>query len=103
MAFELAAANPDCYRGAICFSPGRLTEASARLSNGSLAEQRYVFTAGEGEHESTLSYVRQDAAWCQRFGANVRVRIYPGVETHGFPEDFLAAFPGWLQWVNQRP
>lgn len=102
MAFELAATYPGHYRGAICFSPGGLTEDAARPNTHSLASQRYLFAVGDGENESTLKYARQGAAWCQQLGAGVNLRIYPGVSTHGFPSDFWEAFPNWLRWVDQR-
>ena len=100
MAFELAATHPESYRGAICFSPGRLAEAPVNLRAANLARQRYLFTAGDGEHESTLTATREGAAWCRQGGASVRLKIYPKVATHGFPPDFLDSFPSWLQWVK---
>ena len=101
MAFELAATHPESYRGAICFSPGRLSLAPARLKAAHLADQCYLFTAGDGEHPSTLTATREGAAWCRQGGASVRLKIYPKVTTHGFPPDFLDSFPSWLQWIQR--
>ena len=100
MAFEIAAGHPDLYRGALCFSPGlqvdsRLPDLLAKPS-----AQRFLFTAGAGEHPDTLGYARRGAQWCEKSGAKVRLKIYPGMNTHSFPPDFAAQFGAWLSWVG---
>lgn len=102
MAFELAAAHPDRYAGAIVMSPGKrgtggLEGLKARAGN---QDQRFVLVSGAEEHPGTVAQVREDASWARAGGAEVKEKLYPGVSEHAFPPDFTDAFPDWVRWLE---
>ncbi len=102
MAFEIAASHPDLYRGAICLSPGR-SSVGGPLAKADLSGQRYLFVAGAGEHKDTLKYTQGGAQWARQAGAQVELKIYENVNSHGFPPDFANRFGSWLNSVGAPP
>ena len=101
LAFEIAACHPDLYRGALCFSPGLQQERSLDgLTTRAPIRQRFLITAGAAEQPDTLRHARADAQWCRAHDIPVRLKIYPGVNSHSFPPDFSEQFGTWLQWVG---
>ena len=103
MAFELAAAHPDVYAGAISLSPGlrndsKLAGLQAQPGN---RKQHFVLVAGAKEHPHTVAHVRDDAKWARAAGAEVQEKLYPGISEHAFPPDFAEAFPKWLELLRK--
>lgn len=101
MAWQLAAARPDLYRGALAFSAGRQIESRLSEPEGGNSSQHFLFTAGAGEHADTLRCTRRGAEWCEKAGAEVKLKLYPGMNTHTFPPDFATRFGPWLKWALQ--
>jgi len=101
MAFEVAASQPENYLGALAFSPG--CRSSRSLGDLKPRNQRYLITAGAGEHPDTVQMARDDAALCQKAGVEVQLKIYAGVHSHGFPPDFSEQFIPWLEWIRRVP
>jgi predicted esterase len=97
VAFQLSAAHPDRYRGALVFSPGgyKAFVPPPLESTG----QRYVFTAGGGEHPDTVARTRAQADWARRTGSQVKLKIYPGITSHSYPPDFALQFVPWIGWL----
>lgn len=101
IAWELAAAHPESYRGALAFSAGLQVDHPLPQAVAANAVQHFVFTAGAGENPETLRHTRQGAEWCEKARARVKLKIYPGMHTHSFPPDFATQFGPWLQWGLQ--
>lgn len=104
MAFELAAAYPEVYAGALSLSPGLRDdwELSGLTASPGNKHQRFILVAGAEEHPDTLACARGNADWAKRAGAPVKLKLYPKVSQHAFPPDFLEAFPGWLDWMQGK-
>lgn len=100
LAFELAIAHPDLYRGAICLSPGWVGQESAPRSLTANSNQKFVLVAGAGEHPGNVALARQDAEWAKQRKAQARLELTKGQNQHAFPADFLARFGPWLSWVG---
>lgn len=104
MAFELAAAHPDLYRGALAMSPGKKDDRALtglKASAGS-KKQRFILLAGENEHPQTVEHARADAEWARKAGAQVKLKFYEGISEHAFPPDFVEQFPAWLGWLQGK-
>jgi predicted esterase len=104
MAFELAAAYPESYVGALSMSPGLRDdgELSGLTASPGNKRQRFILVAGEEEHPGTVACARADADWARRAGAQAKLKLYPKVSQHAFPPDFQEAFPGWLDWLQGK-
>lgn len=103
MAFEVAAAHPESYRGALAMSPGVKKQnplEGVKPREGS-KKQRFYLTAGEEEHSDTLACVRADEQWARKARAEVKSELYPGVYEHSFPPDFEKKFPEWVRWLTE--
>lgn len=99
MAFELAASQPDAYLGALAFSPG--CRESRALEELHPVHQRFIITAGAGEHPDTVQMARDAAALCEKTGVEVQLKIYAGVHSHSFPPDFSEQFVPWVEWIRK--
>lgn len=102
MAFEVAFANPSEYLGAIAMSPGTTKEATLRELTPAAAnkKQAFVCTCGAREHIGNVLLTRTDWNFAKNAGCRTELKLYEGVETHGFPTDFHEAFPRWVRFVE---
>ncbi len=102
MAFEVAFANPDEYRGAIVLSPGTSKVVTRKELNPGPAnkKQAFVFTCGAEEAPGNVVYTREDAEFARKAGCRVEEKLYEGASEHRFPADFQEAFPRWVRLIR---
>ena len=96
LAFELATRLPRTV-GALVLSPGFARKTTEMQRPG--RQQRFIILAGAGENAETVATARADAERARRNGAEVRLKLYPGVTRHGYPTDFSSQFVNWLHWL----
>ncbi len=102
MAFEVAFRYPEEFQGALVMSPGtskRLNLAGFPPTAGN-RNQGYICTCGAAELPGNVAYTRADADLAKRAGSRVELRLYDGVQKHGFPNDFAQKFVDWVKFIR---
>ncbi|EDY82476.1 hypothetical protein VDG1235_2099 [Verrucomicrobiia bacterium DG1235] len=104
VAGDLASLYPDSYSGAILMSPGGIGMPMAsekRLTSHS--SQRYFCFCGAEEHPGNVELTK---AYAQHFrsvlGAEVTLKLYPGIDQHTRPPDFMEKFPDWASEILKK-
>ncbi len=105
VAFEVAFARPEQYRGAVVISPGAIRR-FYRLSRLAPTEenrrQNFVCLCGSGEGAGNLGFARDDAAFAESAGARVELRIAEGQARHALPADFAESLATWVRFVEGK-
>ncbi|HLJ09648.1 MAG TPA: PHB depolymerase family esterase [Planctomycetaceae bacterium] len=101
VAAELAASYPQRFAGAIILSPGsRLEQPTPEMrSEPEHRRQGIVVVCGAAEHSSTVAYTERCAALFDKLGARVYKKLYPGMNTHSFPPNYLKNLPLWGKFI----
>ncbi len=101
VAGDLASIYPDYYAGAILMSPGGMgNPRPTGVKSAKHAEQTYFCFCGAKEHEGNVELTK---AYGTHFkdvlGAKTTTKLYPGVEKHTRPPDFMKQFPLWIKAI----
>ncbi|MDX2109161.1 MAG: hypothetical protein SFY80_02860 [Verrucomicrobiota bacterium] len=98
VAADIATLYPANYRGAILMSPGGVGDPKvAKVKNPLHAKQVFFCFCGADEHPGNVGLTKFYARHLQRvLGAQVTLKLYPGVSKHTRPPDFLEKLPEWV-------
>ena len=101
VAGDIATIYPDSYIGAILMSPGGMGNPKATgLKRPEHAAQIYFCFCGAKEHEGNVELTKAYAAHFKGvLGAATTLKLYPDVEKHTRPPDFMEEFPNWVQLI----
>ena len=101
VAADLASIYPDYYLGAILMSPGGLGLPKATdQKSPKHASQKYFCFCGAKEHPGNVELTKAYAKHLElTLGADVTMKLYPEMEQHARPPDFLEKFPDWVKAI----
>jgi len=98
--FELAYKYPDHYCGALVMSAGGSLITSKGLApQDKNKNQRYIVMCGELEMKGNVWMTKVIAQMAENAGSDVKLKLYEGIEVHGFPDDFYDMFPEWVDYL----
>ncbi|HET9955632.1 MAG TPA: alpha/beta fold hydrolase [Polyangiaceae bacterium] len=100
LALEIAARQPERFRGAIAMSPGTVSSMERiAFADSKLSGRRFVIVVGQKEHARVLATAQNSNERLLQFGAQVYYHVYPGVSMHAFPPDYSEVLPKWLSFL----
>ena len=99
VAGDLASIFPNSYLGAILMSPGGIGDPKASgVKLPGHARQTYFCFCGAKEHDGNVGLTKAYAGHFKNaLGAKTILKLYPGVEKHTRPPDFMEQFPNWIK------
>jgi len=101
VAADLATLYPESYLGAILMSPGGFGRPkAAKVRTPQHEKQVYFCFCGADEHPGNVELTKAYAKHLQTvLGAQVSLKLYPGVSKHTRPADFMEKFPEWTKAI----
>ena len=101
VAGDIATIYPESYIGAILMSPGGIGSPKATgVKNRDHTKQSYFCFCGAKEHEGNVELTKAYASHFKEvLGANTALKLYPDVEKHTRPPDFMTEFPNWIKSI----
>ena len=101
VAGDIATIYPESYIGAILMSPGGVGNPKATgVKNPNHARQFYFCFCGAKEHEGNVELTKAYATHFKDvLGAKTTLKLYPDVEKHTRPPDFMTEFPNWIDSI----
>jgi len=98
VAADLATLYPESYMGAILMSPGGMGKPkAANVRKPQHEKQVYFCFCGADEQPSNVGLTKAYAKHLETvLGAEVTLKLYPGISKHTRPPDFMEKFPEWM-------
>jgi predicted esterase len=104
VAVDLATHYPESYLGAVAMSPGAVSRPKpVKSPTPANAKQVFFCLCGANEHEGNVRLTKGYAEYLEKgLHAKVTLKLYPGVDKHDRPPDFVEKFPEWITAILKR-